>query len=507
MRVRFVVLAALAAALILVPGAGARQVGEPHARQGDCGPGSGTLPTVASVTVDGVAVPGGSQSAGPGMGKLYYSTEAGNGQQNGSDCLYPFTVKLNRDYTGAGPTSGWMSVVGTGPWFLDHAAFAQKFNPAYADSPAVSEASTVVVTLTLPADGSYAAQNAYWYVTNGKLDGNNAIVLNGNTLTITGRPAQNVVTAQQWPTGLPADYNALAVDAATYYNQFGGTNNWPGGEPNGYGDSGPFGAGGAIAQVSSMGLQFSVTARFAGTLGMGSEQQRGSWFEAVNTPRWSTMYSNNGGTPSLTLGMGNYHEYYATAANTVTLNTGSLRMMLPDAWALLGFGVSSASDPTLIQGAIQVTRTEAGATTPVVATTTPVPGVGIVVDVGAVSFSSPNYTTRKNTAVRARVSGTNVVLQFSLTAAQLKAGKNKVTVYGGTKKLKKLVTVAAKKGRNTVTVALIKKGGYAVKAGKTVVGSATLGSSGGGNGGGSGGMNNGGGNNKGDCPKQNCTNR
>ena len=38
---------------------------------------------------------------------------------------------------------------------------AQKFNTAYVDSPAVTESSTVVVTLTLPSDGAYAAQNAY----------------------------------------------------------------------------------------------------------------------------------------------------------------------------------------------------------------------------------------------------------------------------------------------------------------------------------------------------------
>ncbi len=475
MRLRIVLFVALAAglALALATAAGARPLGA-HTRQGDCGAAAGAPPTVASVTVDGVAIPAGSMSAGPGMGRLYYSTEAGNGQQNGSDCLYPFTVKLNRDYTGAGPQNGWMSVVGNAPWFLDHAAFAQKFNPAYADSQTVTEASTVVVTLTLPADGSYAAQNAYWYVTNGRLEGNNGIVRSGSTLTFTGHPAQNVTAAQQWPSGLPADYNALAVDASTYYSQFGGTNNWSGGTDNGYGDSGPYGPGGAIAQVSSLGLQFSVTARFAGALGKGSEEQRGSWFEAVNTPRWSTMYSNNGGSPSLTLGLGNYHEYYATAANTVTPNTGSLRMLLPDAWALLGFGVTSASDPTLIQGAIQVTRTEAGATTPVVASTTAVPGVGIVVNVGAIGFSSPNYTTKRNTAVRARVAGKSVSLQFSLTAAQVKAGKGKATIWGGTKKLKKLATVSIKKGRNTVSVAYIKKGGYAVKAGKTLIGSATV---------------------------------
>lgn len=472
---RLVLFGALAVALGLTfaPVAGARLPGT-DARQGSCGAALGATPTVASVTVDGIAVPAGAQGAGPGIGKLYYATEAGNGQQNGLDCLYPFTVKLNRDYTGAGPGSGWMSVVGTAPWFLDHAAFAQKFNSAYADSPAVTEASTVVVTLALPADGSYAAQNAYWYVTNGRLEGNNGIVKSGSTLTFTGHPGENVTTAQQWPTGLSADFNALAVDATTYYGQFGGTSNWSGGTDNGYGDSGAFGPGGAIAQVSSRGLQFSVTARFAGPLGRGSEEQRGSWFEAVNTPRWTTMYSNSGGSPELTLGLGNYHEYYATAANTVTANTGSLRMMLPDAWALLGFGVTSASDPTLIQGAIAVTRTEAGATSPVLATTTAVPGVGIVVDVGAVGFSSPNYKTLRNTAVQARVTGKRVSLQFSLTAAQVAAGKGKVIIWGGTKRIKKLMTVTGKKGKNVVSVAYIKKGGYAVKVGKTLIGSATI---------------------------------
>jgi len=474
MTFRLVLFGALVVArgLTLAPTAGARPLGT-HARQGSCGAASGAPPTVASVTVDGIAVPAGAQGAGPGIGKLYYATEAGNGQQNGSDCLYPFSVKLNRDYTGAGPASGWMSVVGTAPWFLDHAAFAQKFNSAYVDSPAVIASSTVVVTLTLPSDGSYAAQNAYWYVSNGRLEGNNGIVKSGSTLTFTGHPAQNVTTAQQWPTGLPADFNALAVDATTYYGQFGGTSNWSGGTDNGYGDSGAFGPGGAIAQASSIGLQFSVTARFAGPLGRGSEEQRGSWFEAVNTPRWTTMYSNSG-SPALTLGLGNYHEYYATAANTVTANTGSLRMLLPDAWALLGFGVTSASDPTLIQGAIAVTRTEAGATTPVVATTSAVPGVGVVVDVGAVGFSSPNYKTIRNTAVRARVTGKSVSLQFSLTAAQVVAGKGKVTIWGGTKKLKKMTTVTVKKGTNNVVVAYIKKGGYAVKVGKTLIGSATI---------------------------------
>ena len=462
---------ALAGLLVLVPLALAGGHGSTTARQGDCGPpAGGTLPTVTSVTVDGAAIPG----AKPGMGRLYYSMTTGNGQLNGSDCLYPWSLRIERDYTGAGPDNAWYGVVGTAPWFLDHAAFAQKFNPAYADQPAVTENSQIVAVVQLPSDGSYAARNAYWFTTNGALAGNNGIALSGNTLTITGSPRANVNTPEQWPNGLPADYNALAVDAATYYAQFGGTNNWSGGQPNGYGDSGPFGPGGAVAQVSTIGLQFSVTARFAGPLGKGSEEQRGSWFEAVNTPRWNTMYSNQGGSPSLQIGMGNYSQYYAGAANAVTANVGGLRMMLPDAWASLGFGVSSASDPALIQGAIQVTRTENGATTPVVATTTPVPGVGIVVDVGTVPFSSPNYTTKKNTAVRAKVSGKNVMLTFSLTAAQAKAAKGKVTIMGGTKKLKKLGTFPAKKGKNTISVAYIKKGGYVVKAGKTVIGSAVV---------------------------------
>lgn len=470
-RTTVLFLIALAAVLAAVPTAGARHAGTGSARQGDCGPpAGGALPTVTSVTVDGVAIPG----AKPGMGKLYYKMSTGNGQLDGTNCLHPWDLRIERDYTGAGPDSGWFSVVGTAPWFLDHAAFAQKFNPAYTDLPAVTENSRIVATIQLPSDGSYAAQNAYWFTTNGKLEGNTGVVLSGNTLTVTGYPRNNVNTPEQWPNGLPADFNALAVDAATYYAQFGGLSSWGNGQPNGYGDSGQFGPGGPIAQVSTFGLQFSVRARFAATLGKGSEEQRGSWFEATNTPRWSFMYSNQGGSPSLQMGMGNYSQYYAGAGNTVTTNSGALRMMLPDAWASLGFGVSSASDPALIQGAIQVTRTESGATTPVVATTTPVPGVGIVVDIGAVPFSSPNYTTKRNTAVRAKVSGRNVALTFNLTAAQVKAAKSRVTVLGGTKKLKKVGTFAVKKGKNTVSVARIKRGGYVVKAGKIVIGSVTV---------------------------------
>jgi len=462
---------ALAGLLVLVPLAIAGGHGSTTARQGGCGaPAGGTLPTVTSVTVDGVAIPG----AKPGMGKLYYAMTTGDGQLNGSDCLYPWTLRIQRDYTNASPDSGWFSVVGTAPWFLDHAAFAQKFNPAYADQPAVTENSPIVAVVQLPSDGSYAAQNAYWFTTTGKLDGTTGIALSGNTLTVTGFPRANVTAPERWPTGLPADYNALAVDAATYYAQFGGLSNWGNGQDNGYGDSGAYGPGGAVAQVSTFGLQFEVRARFAGPLGKGSEEQRGSWFESINTPRWSTKYSNQGGSPSLQMGMGNYSQYYAGTGNTLTPNVGALRMMLPDAWATLGFGVSSASDPTVIQGAIQVTRTERGATTPVVATTTPVPGVGIVVDVGTVPFSSPNYTTKRSTAVRAKVSGNNVTLTFSLTAAQAKAAKGMVTIMGGKKRVKKLGTFPAMKGRNTIAVPYIKKGGYVVKAGKIIIGSAIV---------------------------------
>ena len=508
MRLRSVAYAASVAALLLVlaASAGARPLGS-HARQGDCGPASGSPPAIQSVTVDGVSIPAGSTQSGPGMGKLYYSTELGNGQQNGSDCLYPFSVRLNRDYTGAAPSNGqWSPVWGVAPHFLDHGALAQKFNAAYADQPAVTAASTVVITVALTGDGVYSAPNAYWFTSTGKLEGNTGIVVSGTTMTITGHPATNLNAPEQWPTGFDPAFNAFTATPSAY-----DLNSWPGGSANGYDarTDPPSILGSQIAPAASLGLQFSFSARFSnGTLNQGSEAQRGSWFETVNSPRWTTMFSNQGGSPSLQLGMGNYHEYYDATTNAPTLNAGSLRMLLPDAWASLAFGVSSASDPTLIQGAIQVVRTEAGSTTPIVATTTPVPGQGVIVDVGTVTFSSPNFTTKKNSAVRAKIAGKNVTLQFTLTAAQLKAGKGKVTIYGGTKRLKKLTTVAAKKGRNTVTVAYIKKGGYAVKAGKTVIGSATLGSSGG-NGGGSGGNggNGGSGGNKDDCPKQNCTNK
>ena len=104
-----------------------------------------------------------------------------------------------------------------------------------------------------------------------------------------------------------------------------------------------------------------------------------------------------------------------------------------------------------------------------------------------VTFSTPNFTTKKNTAVRASIKGKRVTLRFKVTKAQLRKSKNKVTIYGGSKKVKKLVTVRAKAGTNTVTVKNVGKGGYVVKAGKTVIGSATLGqNSGGGKGGSSG---------------------
>ena len=158
---------------------------------------------------------------------------------------------------------------------------------------------------------------------------------------------------------------------------------------------------------------------------------------------------------------------------------------------------ASASDPALIQGAIQVVRQEGG-TTVIPAITTPVAG-GIIVDVGEVTFSTPNFTTKKNTAVRASIKGKRVTLRFKVTKAQLRKSK-KVTIYGGSKKVKKLTTITAKVGSNTVSVKNIGKGGYVVKAGKTVIGSATLGQSGGGGG------SNKGGNKGGDCPKQNCSN-
>ena len=467
------VLFILVALLVLAPAAGARVAHQPQMRQGQCeAPAGGAQPTVTGVTVDGQAVPAGSTQAGPGMGKLYYSIEAGSGQLNGMDCLLPWTIRLNRDYTGAQPSNGqWSSVWGVAWHALDHATLAQKFNSAYTDQPAVSATSKVVITLSLDSAGAYTPANAYWYSTTGKLEGNTGIQVSGNTMTITGSPAPAINAPEQWPTGLAADFNAYTADKAAY-----DLNTWPGGAPNGYDarTDPPTILGSQIAPAASLSLQYSFNIRFSnGPLGMGSEQQRGSWFEAVNSPRWTFMFSNQGGSPSLQLGMGNYHEYYDTA-NVPTLSSGSLRMLLPDAWATLAFGVTSASDPTLIQGAIQVTRTEAGSTTPVAAVTTPVAGQGIIVDAGTVTFSSPNFTTKKNTSVKARTSGKNVVLQFKLTAAQLKAGKNKVTIWGGTKKLKKLTTVTAKKGNNSVTVAYIKKGGYAVKAGKAVVGSATV---------------------------------
>ena len=74
------------------------------------------------------------------------------------------------------------------------------------------------------------------------------------------------------------------------------------------------------------GLAFSFNLRFttAATGNAGSEAQRGSWFETVNTPRWTNNFSNQGGSPQLQLGMGNYHSYYDLAGAEV-LNTGKLR--------------------------------------------------------------------------------------------------------------------------------------------------------------------------------------
>ncbi|MGI9117070.1 MAG: hypothetical protein ACR2JV_05485 [Gaiellales bacterium] len=498
MRKPSIVVAMLVIALTLIASAGARGVGGPHARQGDCGPASGTPPTVQSVTVDGVSVAAGSNQSGPGMGKLYYSTEVGNGQQNGSYCLYPFTIRLNRDYTGASPSNGqWSPVWGVASYFLDHATLAQKFNPAYADQPAVTSASTIVITLALTGDGVYSAPNAYWFTSTGKLEGNTGIQISGTTMTVTGHPAPNLNAPETWPTGLDPAFNAYTASASGY-----DLANWPGGTPNGYNAMmNPPVQGAAIAPAASMGLQFSFNARFSnGAMNQGSEAQRGSWFEAVNSPRWTNNFSNQGGSPQLQLGMGNYHSYY-DSANTETVDSGSLRMLLPDAWASLAFGVTSASDPALIQGAIQVIRTESGTTTPITAITTPVAGQGIIVDVGTVTFSEPNFTTKKSMAVRASVRGKKVALRFVATKDQLKASKNKVVIWGGSKKLKKLTTITAKVGSNSVTVKNIGKGGYVVKAGKTIIGSATLGQSGGGG-------NTGGGGNKGNggCMKQNCSN-
>jgi hypothetical protein len=108
----------------------------------------------------------------------------------------------------------------------------------------------------------------------------------------------------------------------------------------------------------------------------------------------------------------------------------------------------------------------------VTATNTVVPG-GIIVDLGTVGFSTPNFTAKKNNAVTAKIAGKNVQLKVKLTAAQAKAYK-KLTVTGGTKKLKKLTIVKAKKGTNTITVKYTKKGGYVVTGGKIVIGSVIL---------------------------------
>lgn len=469
MRRHLALVAALVAALIIVPTAGARVIG-PQPRQGSCGAASGALPDVTSVTVDGTTIPDADHKGGAGT--LYYSIDdnGGTGQLNGSDCLYRWDVSLRRVYDVPGaPSDGrWFTVAGLGSWFLDHAAFARKFDGSYTESPAVTEDSTVVITADLPASGSYAGSNAYWYTSTGRLEGDRAIVVEGNTLTVTGHPAPYVMTPETWPTGLPSSFNAL-TDADPGY---GGA--FPGGSPNGFNDSGPFGDGGSIAQVAARGLSFSFATRFAATLARGSEEQRGMWFETIDTPRWTIMYGRgDDGSPALTFGMGNYHQYY-DEANTPTLNTGSLRVMLPDAWTALGFGVTSASDPLLIQGAIKVVRQEngSGASAPVLATTRAVSGVGIIVDIGTVHFSLPNFKTQRNTAVKAARQGRKVKLTFSLTKAQ---AKKAITIWAGSKKLKKVATLRkAKKGKNTVLVAYKRGYGFAVKAGTTLIGSATV---------------------------------
>ena len=228
MRRHLAIAAVLVAALALVPAAGARV--SPQPRQGSCGSASGALPTVTSVTVDGQAVP--ADSAKGGSGTLYYSIDdnGGTGQANGSDCLFKWDVTLRRNYDTAGPSAGqWGSVAGVGSWFLDHAAFAQKFVGGYTDDPVVTADSTVVITATLPASGTYTAANAYWYTSTGTLDGDSPISLSGNTLTVTGHPAPYVHTADEWPTGLAATFNPL-TDADPGYNS------WPGGSPNGFND-------------------------------------------------------------------------------------------------------------------------------------------------------------------------------------------------------------------------------------------------------------------------------
>ena len=436
-----------------------------------CAAASGDLPTITSLKVDGVDVPVVAQNGSkPGSGKLYASIDNnnGSGQMNGSDCVYPWAVSLKRDFGNAGPNNGqWSAVAGLTSALLDRAEFVKKFNPSYVETPEVTAATTMVATVSLPASGTYAADKLYWLTSTGPLEGNSPIVRSGNSVTITGHPGMYTATAENWPTGLAQNFNPITADVNTAY----GT--WPGGSPNGFND-GAGGPGGLVAQYGSRGLSLSYRMTFTESTGKGTVEQKGMWFETVNTPRWSIMYGNENNSPALTFGLGNYHEYY-DATNTAKLNTGRFRVMLPDAWALLGFGVTSASDQALIDGAIKVTRSETtgGAATAVLATNIPVPGQGIIVDIGEVSFSTPNFKTAKNSAVTAKKAGARVTLKVKLTAAEAKAYK-KLTIFGGTTKLKKIATVKAKKGVNTIAVKYIKKGGYVVKGGTKVLGSATL---------------------------------
>jgi hypothetical protein len=293
------------------------------------------------------------------------------------------------------------------------------------------------------------------------------------TVTITGYPRKEITTASRWPTGLEPTYNALAVDQAWYATNGFDTSNFGGGSDNGFGDDGPFGPGGVIAQVSAVGRQFSISLRFlaAGTGSKGSEAQRGMWFETINTPRGAINYNQG----ALEIGMGNYSQYYSDAANTIAESKGALRMFMPDTWTSLGFGVTGASAPEVVQGAIRVTRSEptegGGAPSVVNATTTPLPGSGVVLDVGEVGFSLPTYRTARNTAVRAQRTGNRVKLTFKLSAKQ---AKGTVTVMAGTRKLKKVATAKAKKGTNTITVPYKRGNGYVVKLGRTVIGSAVV---------------------------------
>ena len=110
----------------------------------------------------------------------------------------------------------------------------------------------------------------------------------------------------------------------------------------------------------------------------------------------------------------------------------------------------------------------------VVATTKAVAGVGIIVDVGSVHFSLPNFKTQRNMAVKATRRGKSkkVTLTFSLSKAQ---AKKTITIWAGKAKLKKVKTIRkAKKGKNTVVVTYVRNGGYAVKVGTKLLGSATV---------------------------------